>query len=82
MEHWDPIGVQDEPNAQDEYDAYVGKVYMMLMDERASTDAIFDYLHGIATEHMGLRPTAELLKRSRDTASILARLRPEFEAPQ
>ena len=25
-EHWDPMGVADEPAAQDEYDAYVGGV--------------------------------------------------------
>ena len=80
MQHWDPIGVRDEPNAQDEYDAYIGKVYAMLMDEHASTDEIFEYLYGIATKRMGLRETAELLKCCRDAASVLARLHPEFEA--
>ncbi len=30
MREWDPIGVRDCADAQDEYDAYVGKVYVML----------------------------------------------------
>ena len=25
MEHWDPIGISDEPNAADEYDLYIPK---------------------------------------------------------
>ena len=25
LEVWDPIGIKDEPNAQDEYDAYMGR---------------------------------------------------------
>ena len=24
---WDPIGVKNEPNAQDEYDGYLGEIY-------------------------------------------------------
>lgn len=34
MREWDPIGIKDE------YDGYVGKVYVMLMYENASADAI------------------------------------------
>ncbi len=30
LHDWDPIGVADEPAAQDEYDAYVGGVYRLL----------------------------------------------------
>jgi hypothetical protein len=28
---WDPIGIADEPNAQDEYDSYVGPMFELLM---------------------------------------------------
>jgi hypothetical protein len=28
--HWDPIGIKDEPAAADEYDAYVGGVYRLI----------------------------------------------------
>jgi hypothetical protein len=79
MEHWDPIGVRDVPEASDEYDRYVGEVYVMLMDERASEAAINTYLFKTATGHMGLSPSDSLAAASANTASILVTLRPEFE---
>jgi hypothetical protein len=42
MREWDPIGVRDAPEAQDEYDSYVGKAYVMLMDEGATVNMIVD----------------------------------------
>jgi hypothetical protein len=37
LRDWDPIGVNDVPEAQDEYDSYVGGVYRLacftLLDE-------------------------------------------------
>ncbi len=27
---WDPIGIRDEPNAQDEYDGYIGHAFELL----------------------------------------------------
>jgi hypothetical protein len=57
MEHWDPIGVRNTPEASDEYDRYVGEVYVMLMDDRASEATINAYLFATATEHMGLSPS-------------------------
>jgi len=36
MREWDPIGVRDAPEAQDESDRCVSDVYVMLMDQRAS----------------------------------------------
>ena len=79
MEAWDPIGVHNAPEAQDEYDAYVSKAYVMLMDEKASEQAIAAYLYDIATSHMGLPPTALLMERSTNAAHLIARLRPSFE---
>ena len=56
LEVWDPIGVVDEPNAQDEYDAYIGPVYELL--ERSATDEEFvDYLLYVVYERMGLGET-------------------------
>ena len=53
MQVWDPIGIKDEPNAQDEYDSYIGGVYELLvtgaLDERIS-----EHLLSIVTERMGL----------------------------
>lgn len=79
MQHWDPIGVNDVPEAWDECDDYVGWVYVMLMDHRASEASIEAYLYETATEHMGLTPHAGLAERCATTAAILVGLRPEFE---
>ncbi|MBB4294016.1 hypothetical protein GGE16_006113 [Rhizobium leguminosarum] len=54
LTEWDPIGVSDIPEAQDEYDAYADTVCGMLVNQTASVDAIAQYLFKIATEHMGL----------------------------
>jgi hypothetical protein len=51
MQEWDPIGVRDAPHAQDEYDRYVGQVYVMLMDQRATEQAIATYLYDAATNY-------------------------------
>jgi hypothetical protein len=37
MDVWDPIGVKDEPNAQDEYDGYLG-VYELLVSGASDED--------------------------------------------
>jgi hypothetical protein len=49
---WDPIGVRDEPNAQDEYDDYVGKLYELLIT-KAPDEELIDYLHWAAHDQMG-----------------------------
>jgi hypothetical protein len=79
MEEWDPVGVRDAPQAQDEYDSYVRRVYVMLMDERATREAIAAYLFDIAADHMGLGARPELAERCDQTAAILVGLRPQFE---
>lgn len=48
IQEWDPIGVRDVPQAQDEYDSYIGRVYVMLMDEGATRQAVAAYLFDIA----------------------------------
>jgi hypothetical protein len=53
LRDWDPVGVQDEPNAQDEYDSYVGGVYRLLVDG-ASPKVIAEHLARIEGERMGL----------------------------
>ncbi len=53
IQEWDPIGVADVPEAQDEYDAYVPGVHHLLI-HRASSRDVFDYLWQIETDHMGL----------------------------
>jgi len=50
---WDPIGVQNEPNAQDEYDGYVGDIYELLV-RKATDQEITDRLLYIVQETMAL----------------------------
>ena len=77
MQDWDPIGVRGVPEAADEYDDYVGKVYVMLMDEE-SVEAIASYLLEIATRRMGFPRDSDEVARSTRTAQKLISLRPSF----
>jgi len=80
MRDWDPIGASGIEDAADEYDAYVSRVYVMLMDERANAEAIAAYLFGIATDHMGLSGDGvDLDERSANGAAALIALRAEGE---
>ncbi len=51
MAEWDPIGVNDVPEAADEYDAYIGGVYELL-EEGASEEKISAYLRQIEIDRM------------------------------
>lgn len=53
MSDWDPIGINDLPEAADEYDMYLGDIFTML-DRSASQQEIADYLRWVETERMGL----------------------------
>ena len=53
MQVWDPIGVKDEPNAQDEYDCCLAALYEFLVTV-ASDEEIENYLRRAATDQMGL----------------------------
>jgi len=53
IEIWDPIGIKDEPNAQDEYDSYIGELYDLLVGH-ADDSQLIDYLYKAAHDHMGL----------------------------
>ena len=53
LDVWDPIGIRDEPNAQDEYDSYLGQVFELLI-VRSSDRQLAEYLFEIVHDHMGL----------------------------
>ncbi len=50
---WDPIGVKDEPNAKDEYDGYIGRIYELLTSDASDTE-LTEYLYWAVHDHMGL----------------------------
>jgi len=64
---WDPIGVRGEPNARDEYDAYVPRV-CSLLQAGAAVEQIAAHLDNIATESIGLKSN---MKHSLLTATNL-----------
>jgi len=58
LDTWDPIGIQDEPNAQEEYDGYIGRIYELLACGAPNSE-LMDYLFWAVHEHMGLDATRE-----------------------
>lgn len=52
---WDPIGVAGSPGARDEYDGYLPQVFQQVV-KGVARDRIVDYLVGLESERMGLRP--------------------------
>ena len=74
MTVWDPIGVRDESNAQDEYDSYLGGVFGLLTSG-ASDDQINDHVLRIVTERM------ELPAKKEDMQSTVSALR-QIQLPQ
>jgi hypothetical protein len=58
MRHWDPIGVAATPEAQGEYDSYIGPVYRLLVSG-ASDAELVKYLCQIETGTLGLGEPAK-----------------------
>ena len=54
LSEWDPIGICDEPAAQDEYDAYAAVIVDMINAGRSEAE-LADYLVSLETDAMGLK---------------------------
>jgi hypothetical protein len=52
LQVWDPIGIKDEPEAQDEYDGYIGRAFELLM-ANASDAELNEYFLWIV-DRMGM----------------------------
>ena len=70
IHEWDPIGVGDDPIAQDEYDMYIPGALRMIIDGRSEQE-IADYLDRIETNNMGLTPVKEMTERNLRVAGRL-----------
>jgi len=76
LRDWDPIHVQDEPQAQDEYDSYVGGVYRLIASG-ASPRALAEHLARIERDAMGFGTSAEqLIEVAMKLSKLDVRLRP------
>jgi hypothetical protein len=71
LDEWDPIGVKDQPAAQDEYDQYLPPI-LALLERGALADDIEQYLGDVVGLDMGLATVAE---RDRVVARALLKLR-------
>jgi hypothetical protein len=71
---WDPIGVSDTPEARDEYESYVPRIFQLL---KATSDGkdIADYLQWISTEQMGVGANQ---KRNAEIVDLLLRWRDQL----
>ena len=76
MKDWDPIGVNEIPEAQDEYDSYVPAIHKLLIAKKSKQE-IFDYLWWLETEHMGL---VGILQATEQIAERLMKIPAEVEA--
>ena len=72
---WDPIGLNREAEAADEYDAYIEDIAAMVEDLLVGREAIFDHLHNLAARHMGMPESDELTRRCDIAADALLALR-------
>jgi len=74
MAEWDPIGVNDVPEAADEYDSYIGGLYELLV-QRASEEKICAYQRHIEIDRMEMvnssrEPLLPDSNRNRAAASL------------
>jgi hypothetical protein len=72
LEVWDPIGVKDEPNAQDEYDGYIGGLYELLVGQAADSE-LAKYLYWAAHDRMGF--DASQIRDMDETVQALRQIR-------
>jgi hypothetical protein len=75
LKEWDPIGVADEPEAQDEYDDYFGLIYVLL-SRHESRQALIDYLWKIETVTIGMNGNK---RHTEEIADRLLKLRDETD---
>ncbi len=78
MNEWDPIGVSHIPEAQDEYDSYVGDVYRLLITH-ANRHELFFHLWQIETRCMRIYGNRQ---RTEATVDRLIELRDKMEGGQ
>jgi len=76
LHEWDPIGIADEPETQDEYDNYIPQIHGMLL-RREPKQKLFDHLWTLETERIGLLGSR---LRTEKVVDLLIALREQIEA--
>ncbi len=67
---WDPIGINDVPEAHDEYDSYVSGVFRLLTTD-ASEYQLIKRLHQFETVAMGLSSDVEAARLKHAARKLL-----------
>jgi hypothetical protein len=75
MNEWDPIGVRDILEAQDEYDSYVPDIHGLLIHHE-SEEKLLEHLWLIETDYMGLCGNRH---KTENVAKLLIELRERME---
>ena len=70
---WDPFNIGEEPQAENEYDAYVALVHDFIQNER-ELSKIRDYLLFIEEEYLSLTIYEDDIERSEKAAILLSRV--------
>ena len=60
LDVWDPIGIRDKPNAQNEYDGYIGPIFDLLSSGATDTQ-LNDRLLYFVNDRMGLKATSDAM---------------------
>jgi len=77
LHEWDPIGIRAVPEAQDEYESYVGPVYRLIASG-ASAEAVADYLVAIETDMgVGRVPPRVLVPVAEQLCALDVRISPK-----
>jgi hypothetical protein len=72
LEEWDPIGIADEPRAQNEYDGYLGDIYDLLSSDVSEAEIAL-CLNQFETVTMGI--TERSFDKLLSVAQSLKRIR-------
>jgi len=71
LKSWDPIGIGDDDDAQDEYAHYVIDIIVLLYSSKCRCE-IFDFLWHLETVHMGLKGNKEkTIKVAREISNLM-----------
>ena len=83
LNEWDPIGVKNTLQCQEEYDNYIPKLYQIISKSNTA-DKIFDYLWWLETDYIGIaKSDNELAKKATAKfARKLFKLQQWVEVPQ
>jgi hypothetical protein len=74
LNEWDPIGVKEFPEGDDEYDMYIPNLYRMVISGKHASE-IYKYLIWVESDHIGLPADRQLTMSISEKLSALGEIR-------